>query len=360
MAQLKSEPIEDTIDEIDTSMQHLIEEADMYLSSIQNRRSSVNSNSISFDGASSTRESIDYNISHIEEANDLEEPNRTIPPVSVVDRNRNNSSSSSTEDAGSDSTVLYSHEETMPSTPMSSPIVIGDDFPIPEIIILDPSTVGRAPPRRRRQNLCVRTTRRGNVNTSIIDLSHLPSPEQQGQAPVVVISSDEEDDAANQPPVRRMNTSQSPTNMVGIHCGRVSILIGSPYNYNGSNRNSIERSNRNGRDSFNSNIRQQRIEHNYTRGPVELASVMQSLPPPLPLAAVAASLASPRRPSNATGIAPSKDIICPICYETLADRPALSTICGHLFCADCIKRAQQLTKQCPMYSQKEQPVAMFD
>ncbi|KAJ3656284.1 hypothetical protein Zmor_015371 [Zophobas morio] len=38
---------------------------------------------------------------------------------------------------------------------------------------------------------------------------------------------------------------------------------------------------------------------------------------------------------------------CPICFETLANRPASVTVCGHIFCKPCIMQAAQISKKCP-------------
>jgi Ring finger domain len=44
----------------------------------------------------------------------------------------------------------------------------------------------------------------------------------------------------------------------------------------------------------------------------------------------------------------SVKISCPICLESIIGRQPVSTICGHLFCKQCIKAALQTAKKCPM------------
>lgn len=39
---------------------------------------------------------------------------------------------------------------------------------------------------------------------------------------------------------------------------------------------------------------------------------------------------------------------CPICLDTLVNRQPVSTICGHLFCKNCITQALVNAKKCPM------------
>ncbi|XP_041773201.1 uncharacterized protein LOC121594213 [Anopheles merus] len=440
-AQVKTEAIEDSIDAIDTSMQYLIDEADSYLRAIHSRRQSLNSNITNYDGASTSWNSTGNNSSTLADSTGShstgisgsafadssgrdstssyssaladsidsdytgitgsayagstgsEETNESIPPahnitaassVPSVDNN-NSSSSSTTESAGSDSTVLYSLDETMPRAPRTiSPITIGDDSIAGDVIAVeDVATAERVPRRRRRNQLLAEPYARSNI--SIIDLSDVPvgtppaarQPPSRGRsASVVIISSSDEENEGEQPPPprRRINVTQNATNTL-IQIGNVSIDLSAPdpssvveLTLSGS---------QNDRYLFDSTGSQQRIEHNYTRdfGDIDARSAFQVRPArrapprtrlssraPAPASAPAPA-PSPRRAAPAAAVAANsqpidnasstgKDIICPICYESLADRPALSTICGHLFCADCIKRAQQLTKQCPMCKKK--------
>jgi E3 ubiquitin-protein ligase RNF4 len=43
----------------------------------------------------------------------------------------------------------------------------------------------------------------------------------------------------------------------------------------------------------------------------------------------------------------SVKISCPICLKSIIGRQPVSTICGHLFCKQCIKAALQTAKKCP-------------
>uniref|UniRef100_A0A182X3S5 RING-type domain-containing protein n=1 Tax=Anopheles quadriannulatus TaxID=34691 RepID=A0A182X3S5_ANOQN len=437
-AQVKTEAIEDSIDAIDTSMQYLIDEADSYLRAIHSRRQSLNSNIASFDGASTSWDSTGNNSSTLADSTGShsmgisgsafadstgrysttssyssaltdsidsdgtgitgsayagstgsEETNESIPPAdnitaasSVPSVDNNNSSSSSTESAGSDSTVLYSLDETMPRAPRTiSPITIGDDSIAGDVIAVeDVATAERVPRRRRRNQQLAEPYPRSNI--SIIDLSDVPigtppaarQPSSRGRSEsVVIISSSDEENEGDQPPPprRRINVTQNATNTL-IQIGNVSIDLSAPdpssvveLTLSGS---------QNDRYLFDSTGSQQRIEHNYTRdfGDIDARAAFQvrparQAPPRTRLSSRAPAPApapapSPRRAAPPAAVAANsqptdnastgKDIICPICYESLADRPALSTICGHLFCADCIKRAQQLTKQCPMCKKK--------
>ncbi|RZB41337.1 E3 ubiquitin-protein ligase BRE1-like [Asbolus verrucosus] len=39
--------------------------------------------------------------------------------------------------------------------------------------------------------------------------------------------------------------------------------------------------------------------------------------------------------------------LCPICLDSLADRPVSVTVCGHIFCKECILHTAQTLKKCP-------------
>lgn len=38
---------------------------------------------------------------------------------------------------------------------------------------------------------------------------------------------------------------------------------------------------------------------------------------------------------------------CPICMESLEGRAIMATVCGHIFCAECIRNAVKKNKNCP-------------
>ena len=43
-----------------------------------------------------------------------------------------------------------------------------------------------------------------------------------------------------------------------------------------------------------------------------------------------------------------QSINCPICLDSLFKKKLASTICGHIYCHECIKEAIKITKKCPM------------
>lgn len=45
---------------------------------------------------------------------------------------------------------------------------------------------------------------------------------------------------------------------------------------------------------------------------------------------------------------PVQGFKCPVCMEKIKRGPPHSTICGHIFCGDCIKRAISARKKCPI------------
>uniref|UniRef100_A0A8D8DHR7 E3 ubiquitin-protein ligase RNF4 n=1 Tax=Culex pipiens TaxID=7175 RepID=A0A8D8DHR7_CULPI len=49
---------------------------------------------------------------------------------------------------------------------------------------------------------------------------------------------------------------------------------------------------------------------------------------------------------------PAIAISCPICFDSILKKPAASTICGHLFCNDCISQEIKVRKQCPLCKRK--------
>lgn len=78
---------------------------------------------------------------------------------------------------------------------------------------------------------------------------------------------------------------------------------------------------------------------------------------------------SPHSQENVTGVKPEKQqkpigkrlnldeshdgshvvgITCPICLESVVKRNPVSTVCGHLYCKECLEAALQIVKKCPM------------
>lgn len=50
--------------------------------------------------------------------------------------------------------------------------------------------------------------------------------------------------------------------------------------------------------------------------------------------------------------APSRSVVCPICFDSIFKKAASSTVCGHLFCYSCIKTEIQLRNKCPLCKRK--------
>ncbi|XP_052859603.1 uncharacterized protein LOC128266853 [Anopheles cruzii] len=49
---------------------------------------------------------------------------------------------------------------------------------------------------------------------------------------------------------------------------------------------------------------------------------------------------------------PKPELFCPVCFNTLTSKPAVSTVCGHIFCKDCITNVKKHTNKCPMCNHK--------
>lgn len=63
----------------------------------------------------------------------------------------------------------------------------------------------------------------------------------------------------------------------------------------------------------------------------------------------AASFVQPSPPAESpTSAVPSVSVTCPICLESIFHQQAASTVCGHLFCKNCITQEIQIRKKCPM------------
>lgn len=52
------------------------------------------------------------------------------------------------------------------------------------------------------------------------------------------------------------------------------------------------------------------------------------------------------------GGAPSRSVVCPICFDSIFKKQASSTVCGHLFCFSCIKQEIQMRHKCPLCKRK--------
>lgn len=65
---------------------------------------------------------------------------------------------------------------------------------------------------------------------------------------------------------------------------------------------------------------------------------MKTSPPKLPC----------RFDPNESATQPAVKLSCPICLETLIGRSPVSTLCGHLFCTQCLQLSLQTNKLCPV------------
>lgn len=323
MAQVKYEQFEDNIDDIGTSMQHLIQQADWLLNSIRSRASNSNS-STSESNTGSSRESA-HSSSNGEQAQAI-----TIPTLSSLNREE-----SSNDSSGSDTTIIYDQDEVMPVSASTPFPVVGDSFG-QEVIVLGTPVIETRTTRRRDHQ----TARSLNLDTSVIDLSNYIEPE-----PVVIISSDEEDNAPpstvqaplSQPQPQSQNPADWRNNRFAISVqsspGRILVAV--------SNRR---------RRRARSNQANRRTSQNSINRSVDVVEVSMTEPPSL---SPVVSAAQPRPPApepnhDETRTGRVADIICPICYDALGNRPAISTSCGHVYCAECLLQALRVTKKCPV------------
>uniref|UniRef100_A0A182Q0I5 RING-type domain-containing protein n=1 Tax=Anopheles farauti TaxID=69004 RepID=A0A182Q0I5_9DIPT len=364
--QVKSEPIEEgTIDVMNATMQQLIDEADVFLNRLQNRRNSTtntsgstldNSSSVNL-GTSSVQGNIEsilsrpdeiislttsfddtdvsrFTISNIRSNENLNnhqqidlvgvtinEDSITIPveataeslPASpgIVDVNSNNS-------YDSDDTIIYSHHRPPTITVQSSPIVIVDDSFVPS----PGQSMSTAIGRRRRNRTCRQSRGLENAvpNNSVVDLSNESET-------VLIISSDEEDNVRS---TRRAAPAAS---------RRTSIRVRDRLENNYSALLSVLTSGVDERHDVYV------LGHNdrSNRRAVPATTVVRPVPAVEPVAKT-----PPKVTTTTTDSPPRSRVICPICYEPLTNRPATSTFCGHLFCTECLKRSQKHAKKCPV------------
>ena len=48
--------------------------------------------------------------------------------------------------------------------------------------------------------------------------------------------------------------------------------------------------------------------------------------------------------------------VCPVCHDPLGDAPkAVQTLCGHIYCADCLLEWLQQAKRCPLCNAEVKP-----
>uniref|UniRef100_A0A182LY06 Uncharacterized protein n=1 Tax=Anopheles culicifacies TaxID=139723 RepID=A0A182LY06_9DIPT len=308
MSQIKLEPVEDDIDEMNTSMQRLIERADWFLNNIANR--STNSSSSS-----------DANN---EEVNP-EQPEPELPPEpeSLPQIMSNSSTSSLTphddgnESSGSDTTIVCSTDEPMPEPLNPSPAAVNDSFGQDVIVIGTPTIEPRRNRRRVRQNICM-----PNADTSVIDLSNYHE-EVPPSMPVIVLSSDEETEvdapATTGPPQPSGRSNWGTVTIQNFNT--VSVQSSAPHTISVSLSNTRRNRRRNDRQlAANNHFFNEDISMH-----VPVSSVAASRPPP-----------QPQQQTNNVGThaateeaTKSTSIICPICYEALANQRVISTSCGH-------------------------------
>lgn len=70
--------------------------------------------------------------------------------------------------------------------------------------------------------------------------------------------------------------------------------------------------------------------------------------PKLPKASTSASTSNVSPPKNVE----DSGIKCPVCLERLAQNQVHSTVCGHLYCKNCIQSAVKTCKKCPICNKK--------
>uniref|UniRef100_A0A903Z026 RING-type domain-containing protein n=1 Tax=Anopheles minimus TaxID=112268 RepID=A0A903Z026_9DIPT len=331
MSLIKSEFIEYDIDEMETSMQSLIERADRFINSLTNRSSNSNSSS-SYDeiNASSSRYSMNANYA---------EPEAEAEPETVSGFISNDSASSSASrddgngSSGSDTTILCYTDEQMPEPMNPAPAVVNNSFGQDVIIIGTPTTE----PRRRRRARRIVTM--PNTDTSVIDLSNYPEERNTTPVSIVVISSDEENEEAAPVTSTRIqpsgpgNCSTFTINSVGV-----SVTTSTPLSVHVLSNPCRNRRPQNASHNIVEDVGMRQLIHT--------APVPQSSPPP-----PTQTLQQTNSGGTHTAIQGnprSMSIICPICYEQLGNTRAISTSCGHVFCDQCIKKSLRTAKKCPL------------
>ncbi|XP_053664074.1 uncharacterized protein LOC128713240 [Anopheles marshallii] len=348
MAQIKYEITEDSIDEINTSMQGLIEEADWLLNSIGNYSS--HSITIDFDSsnASTSRSSMSADNAEPVPETALEPDTRAVPVSAPPNYDVGNDSS------GSDTTIVCNNEEPSPGpSNRNSLIILGDNNSLEqEVIVIGTPTIERQRTRRVRSNRIAQ-----NHDSSVIDLSNYTEMRRElpTVSPIIILSSDEENDevapaATIQQPSRPITRSS-----VAINNFAVSVHS-SPAHF--STTLSVRLGNRQHERNPHNGTQFGNINHSYEVGDIRVgepvpAPILNSTPPAPPSQPSPQQRATKRRSHAATeGTSNTMNIICPICYETLANQRAISTSCGHVFCSNCIQLSLQTAKKCPICNKK--------
>uniref|UniRef100_A0A182S3K1 RING-type domain-containing protein n=1 Tax=Anopheles funestus TaxID=62324 RepID=A0A182S3K1_ANOFN len=318
MSQIKLE-CEDEINEMNASMQNLIEQADWLLSNLEHRTSHSSSSSSMFDDSSSNPSTSRNSMSANYIEPEIEQGMRSFvsePPDHDVG-----------SDSSGDTIILSNNDEAIAEQPVNSDgtrAAVANSSLAQEVIVIGTPIVTE--PRNRQR--VRRDAYPQNVDTSVIDLSNYPEFRTPPPTEPIVISSDEENYEPAAPPV----TIQQPSvpnnwSSITISSYEVSVETAAPHSISLSvpNRRRIRR--RNGRFTYTEDIES-----------------VESLVPPV--------IRSPPPPSQPAGSPKSMNIICPICYETLANQRAISTACGHVFCSNCIKLSLQTAKKCPICNKK--------
>ncbi|XP_050073077.1 uncharacterized protein LOC126561174 [Anopheles maculipalpis] len=297
-------------DDNDTSMQHLIELADSMLDRMRGRTS--------FNSGSSANESNASRVSRETRSTAQAEQGFAI----TVSLGRQ--SDSCDDSTGSNTTILCSRDE-LEVAEASTPIAVADQSYGQEVIVISTPAMETRISRRARRNVCPPP----NADTSVIDLSNY---QEVGpvMAPIVIISSDEEEGETS----RTVPTSLPP---------RLPQYSSTELN----TTSSIERTS----DPVSSTIPARRptrrinITNTQHQNIIEI-SLRESMPTSTESLPVAEPLPNPNR--DKTRPSRPNRIICPICYERLANRKAISTSCGHVFCSKCLLHSLRRFQNCPV------------
>ncbi|XP_052897172.1 uncharacterized protein LOC128304081 [Anopheles moucheti] len=321
MSQIKLEITEDSTDDINTSMQNLIEEADWLLNILGSRSSNSSSNIFDDSNASTSRSSMS--------ANDVEPEPSLEPDISAAPASSQPNYDVGNDSSGSDTTIVLCNNEEPSAGPSNRTPVIsleGNNSFGREVIVIGTPIIE---PQRRRQ--VRRNSSAQDHDGSVIDLSNYQEIRRElPMEPIVILSSDEENDEVA--PVATIQQPARPSNRSSFTINNVAVSVHT------SSAHSI---------SF--------YMPNTSLGDI---SVVEPMPAPILNSTQPAPPPQQRATSNsqthvaAQGSPKTLNIICPICYEMLANQQAISTSCGHVFCSNCIRQSLRTAKKCPICNKK--------